>query len=54
MIFKFILEPQTTADMLYNLALFDSIFALAYLGYLEIRRIFGKLRGGAGDVTNSK
>lgn len=49
MIFKFIAEPQTTADMLFNLALFDSIFAVAYIGFLEIRKFFGKLRGGADD-----
>lgn len=49
MIFRFIAEPQTTADMLYNLALFDSIFAVAYIGFLEIRKFFGKIRGGVRD-----
>ena len=49
MLFEFITEPQTTADMLFNLALFDSIFAVAYIGFIEIRKFFGKIRGGVKD-----
>lgn len=47
MIFQFINEPQCTVDLCYNLFLFDSIFLVAYLGYVELRKLIYKIRGGA-------
>ena len=47
MIFEFITDPQNTVDMCYNLFLFDSIFLVGYFGYVEIRKLICKIRGGA-------
>lgn len=47
MIFEFIQDPQSTVDLCYNLFLFDSIFLVGYLGYVEIRKLISKIRGGA-------
>lgn len=47
MIFQFINEPQCTVELCYNLFLFDSIFLVGYLGYVEIRKLITKIRGGA-------
>ncbi len=47
MVFEFIQNPQSTVDLCYNLFLFDSIFLVGYLGYVEIRKLISKIRGGA-------
>ncbi len=47
MVFEFILDPQSTVDLCYNLFLFDSIFLVGYLGYVELRKLICKIRGGA-------
>lgn len=47
LVFNFILDPQSTVDLCYNLFLFDSIFLVGYLGYVELRKLISKIRGGA-------
>ena len=47
LVFEFIQNPQSTVDLCYNLFLFDSIFLVGYLGYVEIRKLISKIRGGA-------
>lgn len=47
LVFEFIQDPQSTVDLCYNLFLFDSIFLVGYLGYVEIRKLISKIRGGA-------
>lgn len=47
LVFEFITDPQSTVDLCYNLFLFDSIFLVGYLGYVEIRKLITKIRGGA-------
>lgn len=47
LVFEFIQNPQGTVDLCYNLFLFDSIFLISYLGYVEIRKLISKIRGGA-------
>lgn len=47
LVFEFIQDPQSTVDLCYNLFLFDSIFLIGYLGYVEIRKLISKIRGGA-------
>lgn len=44
MIFQFIKDATETIDILYNLILFDSIVAIAYIGYRSIMRIFSHFR----------
>ena len=54
MLFTFIDNPQTVAEFCYNLALFDSIFAVCYLGYLELVKLLTKIRkGGVKNARNS-
>lgn len=47
LVFEFIQDPQSTVDLCYNLFLFDSIFLVGYLGYVELRKLISKIRGGA-------
>ena len=47
LIFEFIQDPQSTVDLCYNLFLFDSIFLVGFFGYVEIRKLISKIRGGA-------
>lgn len=44
MIFQFIAEPVSTVDMLYNLILFDTLFAVGYIGFRSIVRVFYRIR----------
>ncbi len=44
MTFQFIKDVTSTLDMLYNLILFDTILAVAYMGYRSILRIFYQIR----------
>lgn len=43
-IFKFIKEPESTTDMIYNLLLMDSMAAVTYVGYRCMKRIFARIR----------
>lgn len=42
--FKFIKEPESTTDMIYNLLLMDSMAVVTYIGYRSIKCIFARIR----------
>ncbi len=54
MTFHFIEDATETIDMLYNLALFDTLIAIAYIGYRSIVRIFSHFRRSGRKGASDK